>query len=62
MGQRIDKSFRLHPVLEQVVKHQAEGLGCTETFIVEQALVQMFKDQLPVGFEPGMRMRRSDSK
>ena len=52
-------SIRLHPTLEGVVRNKAADLQTTVTWIVEAALADYFRDQLPPDFRPGMPWKRS---
>ena len=61
MATREAKSFRLHPLLEECVERRADLLDTTQTWIVEMALVEMFRAELPAGFAPGMRMKPNPS-
>ena len=47
-------SFRLHPVIRRLLAKRAADLETTKTFLVESALAEMLKSDLPEGFVPGM--------
>lgn len=54
---RVSKTYRIHPLLVKVVESKAEDLESTAAYIVECALSEMFKHELPPGFQPGLRMK-----
>lgn len=57
---KIDTSIKLHPKVRLVVEKTAADLGTTISWVIEAALVERFKDQLPPGFVPGMPVKEAN--
>lgn len=50
-------TVRLHPAVLVCLDEQAAKLGTTRTWVIEAALVEMFRQELPPGFSAGMPSR-----
>ena len=50
---RIKKTMYLDEVLVDLAEKQADALERKLPYIVESAMREMFKDQLPAGWKPG---------
>jgi len=59
------KSFRLHPILDDMITVIARQLKTSRTWIVESALAQYFGDELRQKYptyRPGMPHKEDDKK
>lgn len=53
-------TVRLHPVVLEAVRRRQQMLQTTLTWLIEAALVELLRDDLPPGFRAGMPYRSSE--